>query len=75
MKKKINIEFGDKPRREEEFYLEKFMGFMALEAKANRSMTLEILDKTMSFRDHTVSLDKTQPKKKEPEYAHLPTIL
>ena len=45
------------------------MDFMALEADANRSMTLEILDKTMSFRDHTVSLEKTQTKKKEPEYA------
>ena len=43
---------------------------MVLEADANRSLTLRILDKTLSFRDHTVSLDKTQPKKKEPEYAN-----
>ena len=32
-------------------------------------MTLEILDKTLSIRDHTMSLDKTQPKKEEPDYA------
>ena len=39
-------------------------------------MTLEILEKTMNFRDHTVSLDKTQTKKEEPNYTtkkiHLP---
>ena len=32
-------------------------------------MTLEILEKTMNFRDYSVSLDKTQPKKEEPDYA------
>ena len=40
---------------------------MALGANANRSMTLEILDKTMSFRDHMGSLVKTQLKEEEPD--------
>jgi hypothetical protein len=58
-----------KPRREEEPYPQKFTESTALEASANRSVTLEILDDVMSFRDHTMSIDRTQHKIEEPDYA------
>jgi hypothetical protein len=50
---------------------------IASEAGANRSMTLEIIDKTLRVLDHTANLDKIQHNKEELHYAtkkiHLPT--
>ena len=64
----------DKQKIEEEHYLNKIMDFIASEAKVNlyfnKYQSLENLDKNLS-------LDKSQPKKEEPDYAtkkiHLPT--